>query len=116
MGMPTVKLDERLCGSESHCDQFSRCAVMITVTVLLLLLCVGRGVRSADEERESNYGPRIDELLDVFDIKRLTDGWQQAVTPGCSDDVTSLLSALKNRTFWAQKCEYKRYGQECVLG
>jgi hypothetical protein len=85
---------------------------MITVTALLLLLCVGRGVSSAGEERDSNYGPPIDELLDVFDIKRLSDGWQQAVTSECSDDVTSLLSALKNRTFWAQKCEYKRHGQE----
>jgi hypothetical protein len=75
---------------------------MITVTVLLLLLCAGRGVTSAGEERDSNYGSRIDELLDVFNINRLIDGWQQAVTSGCSDDVTSLLSALKNRTFWAQ--------------
>jgi hypothetical protein len=79
---------------------------MIKVTVLLLLLCAGRGVSSAREQRDSNYGPRIDELLDVFNINRLTDGWQQAVTSGCSDDVTSLLLALKNRTFWAQKCEY----------
>ena len=111
--MPTAKLDERLCGSETRCGQLSRSAVMITVTVLLLLLLrAGRGVSSAAEQPVSNYGPQIDELLDVFNINRLTDGWQQAVTSGCSDDVTSLLSALKNRTFWAQKCEYKRHGQE----
>ena len=90
---------------------------MITVTVLLLLLlCAGSGVCSAGVGQDSNYGPRIDELLDVFNINRLTDGWQQTVTSGCSDDVTSLLSALKNRTFWAQKCEYERHGQERVLG
>jgi hypothetical protein len=103
--MPTAKPNERLSGSESHCNQFSRCAAMITVTVLLLLLCADHGVSSAGEERHSIYGPPIDELLDVFDIKRLSDGWEQAVTSGCSYDVTSLLSALKNRTFWAQKCE-----------
>jgi hypothetical protein len=103
--MRTAKLEESLCGSETEGGQLSRCAVMITVTVLLVLLCAGRGVSSDREERDSNYGPRIDELLDVFNINRLTDGWQHAVTSGCSDDVTSLLSALKNRTFWAQKCE-----------
>ena len=85
---------------------------MSPVTVLFLLLCAALGVCSAGDERGSNYGTRIDELLDVFNINRLTDGWQQAVTSGCSDDVTSLLSALQNRTFWAQKCEYKRYGQK----
>jgi len=114
--MPTAKLEERLCVAVavklSAVGQLSRCSVMITLAVLLLLLCAGRGVNSAREERDSNYGPRIDELLDVFNINRLTDGWQQAVTSGCSDDVTSLLLALKNRTFWAQKCEYKCHGQE----
>ena len=115
---PTAKTDERLCGcgSETQSGQLSRCSVMITVAVLLLLLGAGRGVSSAREERDSNYVPRIDELLDVFNINRLTDGWQQAVTSGCGDDVTSLLSALKNRTFWAQKCEYKRHGVERILG
>ena len=47
---------------------------MTAITVLLLLLCAGRGVVSAVEERISNYGPRIDELLDVFNINRLSDG------------------------------------------
>jgi hypothetical protein len=84
--------------------------------LLLLLLCAGRGVVSTAEEEVSNYGPRIDQLLDVFNINRLSDGWQQAVTSGCSDDVTSLLSALGNSTLWAQKSEYRCYGQECVLG
>jgi len=114
--MPSANLDERLSDSETQYGQLSRCEVMMTVTVLLLLLCAGRGVSSAREGRDSNYGPRIDELLDVFNINMLTDGWQQTVTSGCSDDVTSLLSALKNRTFWAQKCEYKRHGQERILG
>lgn len=114
--MPTAKLDEKVSSSETQCSQLSRCAVMIRVTVLLLLLCAGRGVSSAREQRDSNYGPRIDELLYVFNINRLTDGWQETVTSGCSDDVTSLLSALNNRTFWAQKCEYKRHGLELVLG
>ena len=89
---------------------------MTALTVLLLLLCAGRGVVSAVEERISNYGPRIDELLDVFNINRLSDGWQLAVTSRCSDDVTTFLSALGNSTLWAQKSEYKCAGRHILWG
>jgi hypothetical protein len=89
---------------------------MTTFTTLLVLLWAGRGVTSSGQIRVSNYGPQIDELLDVFQINRLTDGWQQAVTSGCSNDVTSLLSGLKNSSLWAQKCEYHSHGYESVFG
>jgi hypothetical protein len=36
---------------------------MTAITPLLLLLCAGRGVVSAAEERTSNYGRWIDERL-----------------------------------------------------
>ena len=90
--------------------QLSRCSVMTTFTTLLMLLWAGRGVTSSSQVRVSNYGPQIDELLDVFQINRLTDGWQQAVTSGCSNAVTNLLSGLKNSSLWAQKSEYHSHG------
>lgn len=88
----------------------------MTAITVLLLLCAGRGVVSAVEERISNYGPRIDELLDVFNINRLSDGLQLAVTSRCSDDVTTFLSAVGNSTLWAQKSEYKCTGRHMLWG
>jgi hypothetical protein len=93
---------------------------MTTTKVLLLLLFAGRCEISTGEERISNHGPGIEELLDVFDLKRLTAGWRRAVTAECGDDVTSFLAALGNGTLWANKSEYitaslQRSGQNVTL-
>jgi hypothetical protein len=79
---------------------------MTTIKLLLLLLSAGRCVISTGDERISKHGPRIEELVDVFDLNRLTGGWRRDVTVGCGDDVASFLAALGNGTLWANKSEY----------
>jgi hypothetical protein len=85
---------------------------MVTIKVLLLLFA-GCCVISTGEDRVLKNRPRIEEVLDILDLNRLTDGWRRAVTEGCADDVASFLTALDNGTLWANKSEYDRASLWC---
>jgi hypothetical protein len=105
--------ERRLANGSRSESTVSRSTAMIMTRELFVLLFVGRCLISAGEEPNSKHGPWIGELVNVFDLHRLPDGWRQSVTSECSNDVTSFLTALDNDTLWANKSEYKRTEQKC---